>query len=149
MDVGDLISGPSAFSKSNLHICKFAVHILFKLNLMDFEHYLAGMWNEHNCAVVWTCFLTLPFFGMDWKLTISGPIFLLSFSNLLAYWIQNFNSKSFRIWNSSTGIPSLPVALLIAMLPKAHLTSHSRISGCRWVPTPSWSSGLLKKKNFV
>ena len=43
MDVGNLISGPSAFSKSNLHICKFTVHILFKLNLMDFEHYLAGM----------------------------------------------------------------------------------------------------------
>ena len=30
------------------------------------------------------------------------------------------------------------------MLPKAHLTSHSRMSGCRWVTTPSWLSGSLR-----
>ena len=38
----------------------------------------------------------------------------------------------FRIWNSSTGIPSPPLALFIVMLCKAHLTSHSRMSGSRW-----------------
>ena len=38
MDVGNLISGSSAFSKSNLNICKFSVHILLKLSLKDFEH---------------------------------------------------------------------------------------------------------------
>ena len=42
-------------------------------------------------------------------------------------------TSSFRIWNSSTGIPSPPLALFIVMLPKAHLTSHSRMSGSRWV----------------
>ena len=42
---------------------------------------------------------------------------------------------------SSTGIPSPPLALFIMMLPKAHLTSHSRMSGSRWVITPSWLSG--------
>ena len=41
----------------------------------------------------------------------------------------------------STRIPSLPLALFIVMLPKAHLTSHSRMSGSRWVVTPSWLSG--------
>ena len=35
MDVGDLISGSSAFSKSSLYICKFSVHILLKLTLKD------------------------------------------------------------------------------------------------------------------
>ena len=35
-------------------------------------------------------------------------------------------ASSFRIWNSSTGIPSPPLALFIVMLPKTHLTSHSR-----------------------
>ena len=45
---------------------------------------------------------------------------------------STFTSSSFRIWNSSTGIPSLPLALFIVMLPKAHLTSHSRMSGSRW-----------------
>ena len=43
MDVGNLISGSSAFSKSNLYIWKFLVHILLKLTLKNFEHYLASM----------------------------------------------------------------------------------------------------------
>ena len=47
------------------------------------------------------------------------------------------NMAVFRIWNSSTGIPSPPLALFVVMLSKAHLTSHSRMSGSRWVITPS------------
>ena len=62
-DVGNLISGSSAFSKSILYIWNFLVHVLLKPSLKDFEHYLASMWNEHNCAVV----LTLPFFGIGMK----------------------------------------------------------------------------------
>ena len=41
---------------------------------------------------------------------------------------STFTASSFRIWISSTGIPSLPLALFIVMLPKAHLTLHSRTS---------------------
>ena len=52
-------------------------------------------------------------------------------------------TASFRIWNSSSGIPSPPLALFIVMLPKTHLTSHSRMSGSRWVITP-WLSGLWR-----
>ena len=54
---------------------------------------------------------------------------------------STFTTLSLRIWNSSTGIPSPPLALLIVMLPEAHLTLHSRMSGSRWVITPSWLSG--------
>ena len=42
---------------------------------------------------------------------------------------STFTASSFRIWNSSTGIPSPPLALFVVMLSKAHLTSHSRMSG--------------------
>ena len=42
---------------------------------------------------------------------------------------SNFTASSFRIWKSSTGIPSPPLALLIVMISKARLTSHSRMSG--------------------
>ena len=42
-DVGDLISGSSAFSKSSLCIWKFLVNVLLKPSLKDFEHYLARM----------------------------------------------------------------------------------------------------------
>ena len=57
---------------------------------------------------------------------------------------STFTASSFRIWNSSTGIPSPPLALFVVMLPKVHLTSHSthsRISGSRWVITPLWLCG--------
>ena len=54
---------------------------------------------------------------------------------------STFSASSFRIWNSSTGIPSPSLALFVVMLPKAHLTLHSRMSGSRWVITPLWLSG--------
>ena len=39
MDVGNLVSGSSAFSKSSLNIWKFTVHVLVKPGLENFEHY--------------------------------------------------------------------------------------------------------------
>ena len=54
MDVGNLISGSSAFSKSSSYTWRFLVHVLLKLSLENFEHLLTSMWNECNCAVVWT-----------------------------------------------------------------------------------------------
>ena len=50
-DVGNLISGSSAFSISSLYIWKFSVHVLMKPSLKNFEHYFASMWNEPSCAV--------------------------------------------------------------------------------------------------
>ena len=55
-DVGNWISGFSAFSKSSLNIWKFRVHILLKSDLENFEHYLTSVWDECNCAVVWIFF---------------------------------------------------------------------------------------------
>ena len=94
-DVDNLISGSSAFSKSSLNIWKFTVHVLLKPALENFEHYFASMWDECNCAVVWT------FFGIaflwDWNGTWPFPDLwpLLSFPNLLAYWVQHFHSIIF------------------------------------------------------
>ena len=59
-------------------------------------------------------------------------------------WVHHSTASFFRIWNGSAGIPSLPLALFVLMLPKAHLTSHSRMSGCRWVITPLWLCGSLR-----
>ena len=42
-DVGNLISGSSAFSKTSLNIWKFMVHILLKPGLGSFEHYFTSM----------------------------------------------------------------------------------------------------------
>ena len=54
---------------------------------------------------------------------------------------STFTASTFRIWNRSTGIPSPPLTLLVVMLPKAHLMSHSRMSGSRWVIPILWLSG--------
>ena len=55
-DVGNLISGSFAFSKSNLNIWKFTVDILLKPGLENFKHYFASVWDECNCVVVWAFF---------------------------------------------------------------------------------------------
>ena len=51
-DVGNLISGSSAFSKTSLKIRKFMVHVLLKHGLENFERYFTSMCDECNCAVV-------------------------------------------------------------------------------------------------
>ena len=141
LDVDNLISGSSAFSKSSLNIWKFLVHVPLRLSSKDFEHYLASMWSECNCLVVWTLFDTaLLGTGMKTDLFQScGHCWV--FQICWHFECSTWTASSFRIWNSSAGIPSLPLALFVVMLPKAHLTSHSRMSGPRWVPTPSWLFG--------
>ena len=108
--VGNLISDSSDISKSSLYIWKFLVHILLKPNLKDFEYYLASMWDECNCIVVWTFF---------------GDAFL---------WDWNEN------WCFSSPVANTE----LVMLPKAHLTSHSGMSGSKWVITPLWLSRSLR-----
>ena len=81
MNVGDLISGSPAFSKSSLNIWKFSVHILLKSSLENFEHYFASMWDEYNCAIVWIFFgiALLWDWNENWSFTFPWP--LLSFPN--------------------------------------------------------------------
>ena len=65
MNVGNLNSGSSAFSKPSLDIWKLSANVLLKPSLKEFEHTFASMWNECNCTIVWT------FFGIallwDWN----------------------------------------------------------------------------------
>ena len=94
-------------------------------------------------STVVQCFehsLALPFFGIGMKTDL--------FQSCGHCWVfqicWHIECRTFRIWNSSTGIPSPPLALFVVMLPKANLTSHSRMSGSRWVITPLWLSGSLR-----
>ena len=136
-DVGNLISGSSAFSTFN--IWKFLVRVLLKPSLENFEHYFDSVWNECSCAVVWT------FFGIallwDWNEIFQSCGHCWVFQICWYIECSTFTASSFRIWNSSAGIQSPPLALFVVILPKAHLTSYSRMSGSRWVSTPSWLSG--------
>ena len=75
MDVGNLISDSSAFSKSSLNIWKFTVCILLKPGLENFEHYFASVWDECNCTIVWTFFGTA--FLWDWNENWPFPVLWL------------------------------------------------------------------------
>ena len=141
-DVENLISGSSAFFKSSLNIWKFMVHVLLKPGLKNFEYYFASVWDEYKCMVVWTVFGIALLW--DWNENWPFPVHCWVFQICWHIECHTFTASSFRIWNSSTGIPSPPLALFIVMLLKAHLTLHSRMSGSRWVITPSWLSGVMK-----
>ena len=86
MDVGNLISGSSAFSKCNLNIWKFMVHILLKPGLENFEHDFTSIWDECNWVVVWA------FFGIaflwDWNENWPFPVLwkILSCGKFLKRW---------------------------------------------------------------
>ena len=95
VDVGNLISGSSAFSKTSLNMWKFMVHVLLKPGLENFERYFTSMWDECNCAVVWA-FFGIAFlwdWNENWPFLVLWP--LLSFPNLLVYWVQHFDSIIF------------------------------------------------------
>ena len=76
MDVGNLVSGSSAFSKTSWNIWKFMVNVQLKPCLEDFEHYFASVWDECNCVVVWHC----PSLSLEWKLTPCSPVATAEFS---------------------------------------------------------------------
>ena len=71
-DVGNLISGSSAFSKTSFNIWKFTVHIMLNPGLETFEYYFTSVWDECNCAVVWA-FLGTAFLW-DWNENWRFPV---------------------------------------------------------------------------
>ena len=96
-------------------------------------------WTELEHSLVLSSWET----GMKTDLLQScGPCWVFQICWLTG-WIT-LKASSFRILSSSTGISSSPLTLLAAVLLKAHLTSHSRMSSSRWVITPLWLSGSIR-----
>jgi len=81
-DVGNLISGSNAFSKTSLNISKFMVHVLLKPGLENFEHYFTNVkcvrWVQlcSSLSILWHCLCL----GLEWKLTFSSPVATAEFS---------------------------------------------------------------------
>ena len=130
VDVGNLISASSAFSKSSLNIRKFTVQQycwslawrILSITLLACEMSAIVRYSEQSLA--------LPFFGIGIKTDLfqfCGHCWVFQICWLIECSI--FTASSFRIWNNSTGISSPPLALFVLMLPKGHLTLHSRMSG--------------------
>ena len=125
----------SSFSKPSLDIWKFLVHIMLKPSMQDFKQDFTNMGDEYNCLMVGTFFSTalLGNRDEDWPFPVLWPF--LGLPDLLTYWMVY--ASSFRVLNVSAGIPSHQLDLLTAVLPKTHLTSLSRMSGCEWLITQS------------
>ena len=94
------------------------VHILLKPGFENFKHYFANVWDECNCVVVWTLFDTV----LLWDWNENSPFQFCGYCWVfqICWHIECsiFTASSFRIWNSLAGIPSLPLALFVVMLPK-------------------------------
>ena len=102
-------------------------------------------------AILWQLehSLALPLFEIGMK-----PDFFQSCGHCRVFQIgwhiecSTLTTSSFRIWKSSTEIPSPPLALFTVMLPKSYLTSQSKISVSRWVITPLWLSGSWRSFQY-
>ena len=106
---------------------------ILSITLLVCEMSAIVQWFEHSLA--------LPFFRIGMKTDLfqsCGHCYI--FQNCWHIECSTLAALSFRTWNSSTGIPSPPLALFVVMLPKAHLTSHYRMSGSRYVITALWLS---------
>ena len=91
-DVGNLICGSSAFSKFNLYVWNFSVHILFKPSLKYFEHYFDSMWNEYSFVLYRMCQ------GVSgWKLTFSSPVAIAEFSKFAGI-LNATLSQHYPLW---------------------------------------------------
>ena len=105
-DVGNLISGSSAFSVFSLNIWKFTVYVLLKLDLESFEYYFASVWDEKNCEVVWTIFGITFIWDWNeiWPFPVPWPQW--SFPNCWHIEYSTFTVSSFRILNKLNSITS-------------------------------------------
>ena len=83
MDVGNLISGFSAFSKLSLNIWNFSVHVLWNPHLENIEHYFASVWDECSCVIIWA-FLGIAFlwdWNESWYFPVLWPFWLFQIHN--------------------------------------------------------------------
>ena len=113
--------------------------------LENFNHGFTSLWDECNYVVVWT-FFGIASFGIGMKTDLfqsCGHCWVFQLCCHIKY--STFTASSFRIWNSSTGIPSSLLALLVVMLPKAHLTC---IPGCLALGEWSHHHDYLGQEDF-
>ena len=125
-------SGSSWFTECWSLACK-----TLSMTFLAWELNAIVPWCEHS--------LVLPFLGIEMRIDL-----FQSCGHCLVFqicWHIEYNTLialSFRVLNSSIGIPSHLLALLTSVLPKAYLNSHSRMSGSEWLTTLSWLSGSLR-----
>ena len=94
-----------------------------------------------SCSSILWHYLSL---GLEWKLTFSSPVATAEFSKFADILRQHFHSIIFQDLKELHRNSITSTTLFLVMLSKAHWASHSRMSGSRWVITPSWLSWSLR-----
>ena len=110
---------------------------ILSITLLVWEMSVIVQWFKHS--------FVLPFLGIWMRIDLfqsCGHCWVFHICWHIEY--STLTPPSLRILNSSAGIISPPLVLLATVLPKAHLTSDSRMSGSKWVITPLWLSGSLR-----
>ena len=99
VDVGNLISGSSAFSKTSLNIWEFTVHVLLKPGMENFEQFFTSMWDECNCVVVWAFFgIAFLWGGMKTDLFQSvATVEFSKFADILSAALSQHHLSEFEI----------------------------------------------------
>ena len=112
--------------------------------LSNFHFHFTSRGDECSCLMVNTFFGTtlLGNWDEDWLFQFCGHCCVFQ----ICWYTEcnTFKASSFRVLNSSTEILSHQITLLTAVLPKAHLISHSRMSGSGWLTTPLRLSQSLR-----
>ena len=96
-DVGNLISGSSAFWKTSLNIWKFTIHVLLKPGLDNFKHCFTSMWDQYNCVVVWA-FFGIAFlwdWNENWPFPVLWPL-LSKFAGILSAALSQHHISGFE-----------------------------------------------------
>ena len=98
-EVGNLISGSSAFSKTSLNIWKSLVHVILKLGLENFEHYFTSLWDELNCVVVWALFgiAFLSDWNENWPFPVMATAEFSKFAGILSATLSQHHLSGFEI----------------------------------------------------
>ena len=131
----------STSGSSRFMYCWGLAWSILSITLLACEMNALVWYSEHS--------LVLPFFGTGMKTDLFQP-----YGHCWVFQIcwhiecSTFTASSFSIWNSSTGIPSLPLAFFVVMHDKAYMASHSRMSGSRWVIILMWLSGSWRSFFF-
>ena len=108
VDVGNLIPGSFAFSKSSLNIWKFSVHVLLT-GLENFEHYFASLWNDCHCVVVWVFFSIIFLWdgNENWPFRVLWPLLsFLKFAGMLSAALSQHHLQSIAVTKFLIAIPA-------------------------------------------
>ena len=124
VDGGNLISGSSAFSKSNLNTWNFTVHVLLKPGFKNFEHYFTSVWDQCNLTIV-SAFFAIAFLW-DWNENWPFPVLWPLLTKLVE--VMEFQLSYSKSWKMMLSKCCTQYASKFGKLSSGHRTGKGQFS---------------------